>query len=533
MAKKSFIQGAAILGVAGILVKVLGAFFRIPLGNLIGDVGMAYYQAVYPVYNLFLAVSTAGIPVAISKMVSERNAVGRYNEGYRVFKISFLLMFAIGIVSASICFFGAEPYFTACKIPEAKYAMMALAPALLLVPMMASFRGYFQGNQNMKPTAVSQVVEQVFRVALGLSLAYVFLAKGLEYSAAGAAFGATAGSIGGILVVMIIYFAKRGRYKADIERSAGKKYESAGTILLKIFIVAVPITLGAAIMPIMNAIDVQIVMSRLQDAAGFSPAEAKALYGQLSGFSGSLINFPQVLTQAVSMSLVPVVAEMHKLGKVNDLRDNIYTGYRMAIIMGLPCAVGMMVIAEPIMLMFYPMQKASAVGASECLQVMAFGVIFLSSVQTLTGVLQGVGKQFVPVINMCFGAAAKVGLTYWLTGIPEINVKGAAVGTVAAYIIASTLNLMAVKHFTGTKFDFMMIYVKPGISVIVMGAVAWGVHTALSGFIGNALATLAAVGLAALTYGLMLLKTKAIAESEIRMLPKGDKLAKIVGKFVK
>ena len=164
---------------------------------------------------------------------------------------------------------------------------------------------------------------------------------------------------------------------------------------------------------------------------------------------------------------------------------------------------------------------------------MAFGVRFLSSVQTLPGVLQGVGKQFVPVINMCFGAAAKVGLTYWLTGIPEINVKGAAVGTVAAYIIASTLNLMAVKHFTGTKFDFMMIYVKPGISVIVMGAVAWGVHTVLDGFVGNALATLAAVGLAALTYGLMLLKTKAIAESEIRMLPKGDKLAKIVGKFVK
>ncbi|MCI8631518.1 MAG: polysaccharide biosynthesis protein [Firmicutes bacterium] len=533
MAKKSFIQGAAILGIAGIFVKVLGAFFRIPLGNLIGDVGMAYYQAVYPVYNIFLAVSTAGIPVAISKMVSERNAVGRYNEGYRVFKISFVLMFVIGVVSASVCFFGAEPYFTACKIPEAKYAMMALAPALLLVPMMASFRGYFQGNQNMKPTAVSQVMEQVFRVALGLVLAYMLLAKGLEYSAAGAAFGATAGSVGGILVVVIIYFVKRGQYRTNIEKSADRKYESAGLILAKIFMFAVPITLGAAIMPIMNAIDVPIVMNRLQDAAGFSYEEAKALYGQLSGFTGSLINFPQVLTQAVSMSLVPVVAEMYKLGRTSDLRDNIYTGYRMAIIMGLPCAVGMMVIAEPILLMFYPLQKASAVGAAQCLQVMAFGVIFLSSVQTLTGVLQGVGKQFIPVINMCFGAVAKVGLSYWLTGIPEINVKGAAIGTVAAYIIASVLNLMAVKHFTGTKFDFMMIYGKPGISALVMGAVAWSMQRVLAGFAGNALSTLIAIGLAALTYGLMLLKTKAIAENEIKMLPKGDKLAKIVGKFIK
>ena len=532
MAKKSFIQGAAILGIAGIFVKVLGACFRIPLGNMIGDVGMAYYQAVYPVYNIFLAVSTSGIPVAISKMVSERNAIGRYNEGYRVFKISFFLMFLIGIVSSLICFLGAEPYFTACEIPEAKYAMMALAPALLLVPMMASFRGYFQGNQNMKPTAYSQVMEQVFRVILGLMLAYFLLPRGLEFSAAGAAFGATAGSIGGVLVVIILYFLQRGKYKENIEKSRGRNYESAGRILSRIVAFAVPITLGAAIMPIMNAIDVPIVMNRLQNAAGFTPIEAKALYGQLSGFTGSLINFPQVLTQAVAMSLVPVVAEMYQLEKINELRDNVHTGYRMAIIMGLPCAVGMMVIAEPIMLMFYPMQKASAVGAAECLAIMAFGVIFLSSIQTLTGVLQGIGKQMVPVVNMCVGAAVKVGLTYWLTGIPQVNVKGAAIGTVSAYIIASILNMLAVKYFTGTKFDMVMIYLKPGFSAVIMGICAWGGHRLLVGVVGNALATAVAILFAALIYGLMLLKTKAITENEIKMLPKGEKLARIAGRFL-
>lgn len=533
MAKKSFIQGAAILGIAGILVKVLGACFRIPLGNLIGDVGMAYYQAVYPVYNIFLAVSTAGIPVAISKMVSERNALGRYHEGYRVFRISFLLMFLIGALSSSVCFFGAEPYFTACGIPEAKYAMMALAPALLLVPMMASFRGFFQGNQNMKPTAVSQVTEQVFRVALGLSLAYVWLPKGLEFSAAGAAFGATAGSIGGILVVVLLYFMRRGQYRSGIEKSSGRIYESAGKILGKIILFAVPITLGAAIMPIMNAIDVPIVMNRLQNAAGFSATEAKALYGQLSGFTGSLINFPQVLTQAVAMSLVPVVAEMYQLRRQSELRENIHTGYRMAIIMGLPCAVGMMVIAEPIMLMFYPMQRASAVGAAECLRIMAFGVIFLSSIQTLTGVLQGIGRQMVPVVNMCFGAAAKIALTYILTGIPSINVKGAAIGTVSAYIIASILNLLAVKRFTGTRFDLSMIYLKPGLSALVMGAFAWGAHRLLLGLLGNALATALAILIAAFVYGWMLLKTGAITEDEIRTLPKGEKLAKIASRITR
>ncbi len=533
MAKKTFIQGAAILGMAGIIVKILGAFFRIPLGNMIGDNGMAYYQAVYPIYNIFLAISTAGIPVAISKMVSERNALGRYYDGYRVFKVSFFLMFMIGTASFLLCFFGAEAYFTACMIPEAQYAMRALAPALLLVPIMASFRGYFQGNQNMKPTAFSQVVEQIFRVGVGLTLAYVFLGRGLEYAAAGAAFGATAGSLGGIMVVMLIFVISKKRYKKNIERSKSNSEESAAYILGRIVVFAVPITLGAAIMPIMNAIDVPIVMSRLQGSAGFSYAEAKALYGQLSGFSGSLINFPQVLTQAIAMSLVPVVAEMHKLGKTHELRDNIHTGFRMAVTVGLPCAVGLMVLAEPIMLMLFPMQKASAVGAAQCLIIMAFGVVFLSSVQTLTGVLQGIGRQLVPVINMCFGAAAKIALTYWLTGIPAINVKGAAIGTVAAYIIASVLNLIAVKRYTGTQFDLGLVYLKPGISAVVMGIVAWVTYHLLSGVIGGTLATLAAIALAAFVYGYMLLKTRAITRDELAGMPKGRHLVRIADRFIK
>ncbi|MDD2217912.1 MAG: polysaccharide biosynthesis protein [Eubacteriales bacterium] len=533
MAKKTFIQGAAILGMAGIIVKILGAFFRIPLGNLIGDNGMAYYQAVYPVYNIFLAISTAGIPVAISKMVSERNALGRYHDGYRVFKVSFLLMFFIGTISFMICFFGAEAYFTACMIPEAKYAMMALAPALLIVPMMASFRGYFQGNQNMKPTAASQVVEQCFRVVTGLTLAFVFLKYGLEFAAAGAAFGATVGSLGGIIIVLLIFFTSKKKYRQNIEDSKKGNEESVGYILGRIVVFAVPITLGAAIMPIMNAIDVPIVMTRLQETAGFSYSEAKSLYGQLSGFSGSLINFPQVLTQAIAMSLVPVVAEMHKLKKNHELRDNIHTGLRMAIVVGLPCAVGLMVLAEPIMVMLYPMQKASAAGAAQCLTILAFGVIFLSSVQTLTGVLQGIGRQMVPVINMCFGAAAKIALTYWLTGIPDINVKGAAIGTVAAYIIASTLNLVAVKKYTGTNFDFTMVYLKPAISAIVMGIVAWTTHKLLFTLLGGTMATLIAIALAAFVYGYMLLKTRAVTRSEMENMPKGKKIVKIVDRFIK
>ncbi|MBQ2747280.1 MAG: polysaccharide biosynthesis protein [Firmicutes bacterium] len=530
MAKKSFIQGAAILGMAGILVKVLGACFRIPLGNMIGDVGMAYYQAVYPVYNLFLAISTAGIPIAISKMVSERNAIGRYNEGYRVFKISFGLMFAIGIVSAIICYAGAEFYFEWCGIPEAKYAMRALAPAICFVPLMASFRGYFQGNQNMSPTAISQLIEQFFRVVVGLVLAGMLMTRGLEFAAAGASFGATAGSIGGVCTVAIIYILTKNKYRDNIEKSAGTTYQSSASILKDIVYFAVPITLGAAIMPIMNAIDVPIVMDRLA-YAGFSETESKALYGQLSGFTGSLINFPQVLTQAVAVSIVPVISEMNKLGKIKELQENAQMGLRMSMLMGIPCAVGMMVLAEPIMLLFYPMQKASARGAAECLVIMAIGVIFFSGMLTLTGILQGAGKQMVPVKNMCVGVVFKIVLTYVLCGIPEINVKGAAIATLVTYIVVFWIDVYTVKKYTGTRFNYGVIYGKPGIAAVVMGIVVWAGHKVLTGIIGNSLATVAAVGLGVAVYGIMILKTKAINRDELRTFPKGNTLVKIVDKL--
>ncbi|MGN0710404.1 MAG: polysaccharide biosynthesis C-terminal domain-containing protein, partial [Anaerovoracaceae bacterium] len=281
---------------------------------------------------------------------------------------------------------------------------------------------------------------------------------------------------------------------------------------------------------IMNAIDVGIVMRRLQET-GWSYEAANSMYGQLTGMAGPLINFPQVLTQAVAMSLVPAVAAAYKKKDMEFLRENVQTGLRMAIIIGFPCAFGLMSLAEPIMLLLYPMQKESAVSAAPCLFVMAAGVIFLSTVQTLTGVLQGVGKQMIPVRNLFIGAIAKVFITYTLTGVESINVKGAAMGTVAAYIIAASLNLMAVKKYTGARFDLKLTYLKPAAATIVMSAAAIAIHRVLLDILGNSLATLLAVAAAASVYCVMLFLTKSITREEIATLPKGKTLLKIADKF--
>lgn len=541
MARKTFLQGAVVLGVAGLIIKVMGAVFRIPLANIIGDTGMGYYQTAYPVYVLLLTLSTAGVPVAISRMVAERNALGNNYEAYRVFRISFALLFAIGISSSAVLFFGAEAIVTHLGNPGAKMAMMSIAPALLFVPMMASFRGFFQGLQNMNPTAISQVVEQLFRVSAGLTLAVVLVDRGLEYAAAGASFGATAGSVVGLLTVVGLFLYHRRSILEGVVRIKGGRSESSSRILIQILAIAIPITIGAAIMPIMNTIDVAIVIKRLA-ASGFTPDAANSLYGQLTGMAGPLINFPQVLTQAIAMSLVPAVAAAYKRKEMDFLRYNVELGLRTSLILGLPCALGLMTLSEPIMLLLYPAQRASAVSAAPSLFILSFGVIFLATVQTLTGVLQGIGKQLISVRNLAVGALAKVVLTYYLTAIPSVNIRGAAVGTVCAYIVASTLNLLAVTKYTGTRFDLRLTIIKPLISGLVMSAFVFATHRVVYIVLGNimdsinkanALATLLAILVGVLVYFVMLLKTRTITSEELKLLPKEDKWIRLFDRFKK
>jgi len=527
---RSFIKGAVILGIAGLIIKVLGAAFRIPLTNIIGDSGMGYYQTAYPIYVLFLTIATAGIPTAISRMVAERNAIDQPYEAHRVFKLSFMLLLGIGAFSSSILFFGAEGITRFIKEPEAVYAMKAIAPALFFVPLMASFRGYFQGLENMTPTATSQIIEQLFRVLVGLGLAVYLLPKGLQYAAAGASFGATAGGIFGFIGILIVYALNKKAIAASLENADKTPKESARKILWALLLIAVPITIGASIMPIINAIDAAVVKMRLIDI-GYDSDVARSLYGQLTGMAAPLINFPQVLTQAVAMSLVPVVASSHRRDDLDFMKKNIAMGLRYAFVLSVPCAVGMMVLSKPIMLLLYPLQPESAVNAASCLAILAMGIVFLATVQTLTGVLQGIGKQIIPVRNLFAGALVKIVITYVLTGIPSINVRGAALGTVMAYFVASLLNLLSVRKYTNATIDFKLTFLKPLVSAAVMGIVVMVVYQSMPLSLGNSLSTIFSISVGAVVYACMLFITKSISLEELETFPRADKLVKVLKKI--
>lgn len=526
-----FIKGAAILGIAGVVIKLLGAVFRIPLTNWIGDDGMSYYGFAYSIYGALLVLSTAGIPVAISRMVSERIAVGEYKNAHKVFKVATSMLFVIGIISFAVCYFGGE--FITAKLgnPEAALAVKAISPALLFVPLFSAFRGYFQGRQNMNPTAISEITEQLIRVIVGLYLAYKLLDMGLKEAAAGASFGASAGSVAGLAIIVVIYMLNRRTIHRKIDLN-NKQVEETGVLLRKIVAIAVPIIIGSEIMPMMTLIDTGIIMTRLQ-ATGWSYEEAKSLYGLLSGFCNSLIAFPQVFTQAVAVSLVPAIAAAFKIKDRHGVHQNIQLGYRTTMIMAFPCAFGIFALAEPILLLLYPAQKASAIAAVPTLMIMAISVIFLAITQTSVGVLQSIGKQMVPVINLAIGCVGKVIATFILVGIPVFNIKGAAIGTMIAYVVALVLNNHAVKKYTGTKFNYGLTYARPCIAAVIMGVCAYAAQRLTVGFLGNSISTLFSIMVGAIVYVILIFMVKAITLEEVETMPGGTKLVKILRKFVK
>jgi stage V sporulation protein B len=525
MTRENFLKGAAILGVAGIIVKILGAFYRLPISNIIKTEGMGYYQTAYPLYVLLLTISTSGFPVAIAKTVSEKRALKDYKGAHKVFKVALTGLFLCGIVTSLFVLLAAENIVEALGNKNAYYSLIALVPALFFVPIMSAFRGYFQGRQSMTPTAISQISEQIFRVVVGLFLTYYLLDRGIPKAAGGASFGGSIGAITGTLAIVLIYFSKKKDINKEIKLTVNHVEETTGEIIGNLLKIAIPITIGASIAPIMDTIDATMVMKRLQ-STGFSELQANDLYGQLKGFAQSLINLPQVFSMAIAISLVPAISDAYARKEYKDIRDIVSSGVRMTLLIGLPCAFGLFVLGKPILRLLYfknPIEKLNSAG--EILEILSFGVIFLTLVQSLTAILQGLGRPMIPVRNLFVGAIVKVFLTYTLTGIKSINVKGAAISTIVAYLIGSILDLISVKKYTKIKFNTMEVFIKPLISSIGMAFIAKAMYVLFLSMIGDKLSTVIAIIIGAITYLLLLIRTGSLTYDDFKMLPKGERFA--------
>ena len=489
MKKHSLIKGSLILGAAGITAKFMGIFFRWPLIMLIGDEGVGYYQMTYPLYMFFIAIST-GIPVAISKIVSENNALGKKDETFQVIKEAFLLMVILGTGTSAFFFFGAKPIIQLLKWDnKAYYSLVGVSLAPIIMSFMTVYRGFFQGLQNMIPSAVAQILEQIARVVVGVGLALVFLPLGIEYSAGGAAFGAVAGALSGGGYLFYKYKKVKKEYKV-------RRVPFNPDMLNRLLKIAIPISLGATVGSVMGLID-SILLPRKLLESGLDSRTSIILYAQLTGKAAVLTNIPLTLSMALCASLVPIIAENYILNNRLQVVTKVNTALKLSFAIALPSFAGLYVLALPIMQIVFPGRYEGY----EILRYLSISIPFIILAQTTTAVLQGTGRYILPVVNLFIGCVIKVILTSVLVPISSVNIYGAVISNIASYSVASLLNLISLKICLSMKVEFYEILVKPVYATIIMMIAVTGTYTHLTYKLGSySLACLISIFLGIIIY---------------------------------
>ena len=466
-----FLKGTMILTISSIIVKVIGSLNWIILSRVLGGEGIGLYQMGFPIYLMAITVSSAGVPVAISIITSEKLANKDYRGAKRVFNVSLRLLLISGLIFSSALFFGADFLINQHIIRDSRayYSIIALAPAVFFVTFLASFRGYLQGWQIMTPTATSEVVEQLVRVITILVFADLFMPYGLAYAAGGASMGAGAGAFCALLVLMWFYRRLKRRLHEEIEAQDDSiPQESAGHIIKRLLKLALPVSLTSLMLPIGANLDLLIVPQRLE-VAGFDVRHATELFGYLTGMAVPLVNLATIFTAAMTISLVPSISESRTLERFDAIRDKIRLAFRVAMIITFPCFMGLFFLAEKVAALIY-----NAPGAAGAIQTMSVGILFLGMHQISTGILQGLGKTAIPVINMILACLVKVVMSWWLTAIPLLGIKGASMATVADFAVAAIINMGFIYKYTGFTFSLGSL-LKPLLAAGVMGAVIYAV----------------------------------------------------------
>ena len=465
-----------VLTAAGIIVKILGGLNRILLSRLLGGEGIGLYQMAYPVYILLLSIIGAGIPIAVSIMIAEEAARGHYSGVRRIFRVTLAFMTVVAVLCGLALPFGAQAmvHFGIVRDARAFPALAVLAPALTLSVIACCFRGYFQGLQQMTPTALSQIVEQLVRVVVMLGFAALLLPYGLDYAAGGASLGAGAGGFAAWLVLVYYYYKLKRSLPVD-----GPKFEqeSIKHILKRLIVLAIPISLSSIMLPVVSNLDLLIVPRRLE-VAGYSTHQATELFGYLTGMSVPLINLATILTAAMAMSLVPAISHSFTLKEFDEIRERTATSMRVSFLVTIPFSVILYVMAGPIVTFIY-----NAPAATDATRAVAIAICFLGLHQISTAILQGLKKPKIPVINMGVACVAKVLCNWFLVAIPALGITGASYATVADIGVAAVLNMFFIYRKIGYVIDVRVV-LKNIISAAIMGVIMYFMYDFLFPFLG-------------------------------------------------
>lgn len=582
--KQNVLNGAMILIVATALVKVIGAVYKIPLTGIIGSLGRGYFASAYNIYTPIYAISMAGLPVAVSTIVSRNAALGKYRDVKQVMKITFPLFLVLGLVGSGVLLVAAKPYVTSVGSPLAIYSVMAIAPSTLFCCIMSTYRGYYEGLNNMYPTAISQVIESLGKLVFGLAFSYGIVDYAeKQIAATGAVFGQTittesdkaivyamaaAAAILGVTlgtVLGAVYTILRHKFKKDgISKEMLINSPLAAPrrdIVKELVSIAGPAALSSLVLNVTNFIDTWMIQNRLKSVVATSYDVIYGAYGNsidaagvakdtvhtfLYGAYDTTLDFRNLvptIMMTLGVSAIPVISAAMAKKDMKNVNATVNTVFRTTMLIALPAGAGFFALSEPILSLLYngtENQSGIAVAAPVlALYGLMMPILTLSS--PLTNILQAIGRADVPAKSLALGCVFKIGLNYILIGIPSINIKGAVFGTAFFYLLCIFYNYIVLKKETGVKIELKTVIVKPLISAVLCGASAWGVYRLLGSALtfgdmsgrlnGQSLACLISICVAVVVYAISVLLMKTLVKDDILMLPKGEKIAEILEKY--
>lgn len=582
--KQNVLNGAMVLVVATALVKIIGAVYKIPLTSIIGSLGRGYFASAYNIYTPVYAISMAGLPVAVSAIVSKNAALGKYRDVKQVLKLTFPLFLGLGVVGTGALLLAAKPYVESVGSPLAIYSVFAIAPSILFCCIMSTYRGYYEGLSNMYPTAISQVIESLGKLVFGLVFSYAMLdyantqieltgsvfgfkveteADGAivyALAAAGAILGVTLGTVfGAIYTILRHKIRKDGINKEMLINSPLASPKK--TTIKEIIAIAVPTAASSLVLNITNFIDTFMIQNRLESVVANNYDTIMGIYGSsvnaaniakenihtfLYGAYDTTLDFrnlvPTVM-MTLGVSAIPIISAAVAKKDFKLVNGTVNTVFRITMLIALPAGAGFFALSEPIMNLLYKgtENEAGIAIAAPVLGLYGLMMAILTLSSPLTNILQAIGRADVPAKALALGCVFKIGLNYILIGIPEINVKGAVFGTAFFYLLCIFYNYAVLRKETGVRIDIKTVIVKPFIAAALCGGAAYGSYAVLckvmtfgdmsSRFNGHSLACLVSIGVAVLVYAISVLLMKTLVKDDILMLPKGEKLAKILEKY--
>ena len=539
--KQNFLQGAALLAIATAIVKVIGAFYKLPLNMAIGAEGYSYFTTAYDIYSVLLLVSTAGLPVAVSRMISQASTLQQHNRLRKIFRTALLIFTIIGVVSTVLMMAGAKWLANIMNQPDAWISIICLGPCGLMICLMSAYRGYFNGQGNMIPTSVTQVIEALGKLVVGLALAFliIYSTGNVALAAGGAIIGVTVGSAIA-LVYMLAKFRRSYRSLSVTPEEAGTTGQTAKALLA----IAIPITIGSAGLQLLTVIESGLYMDRLVHlietnqymghmvTGSVTAQKAAATLKGLFNMTQTIFNMPCAFIIPITVSVLPAVTSFLTMGDDRGVRETEESAARITGLLSLPCAVGLTVLARPIMALLGGYEGEQLELSAQFMAIQGITVFLYAIIQYTNALLQSHGYVNVPVVNMLSSGVVRLVLVYVMVGNPNIGLTGAPVGAFIGYLLIAVLNLTAIRRKVSQKPRLLKNLLRPVMPALIMGVVVFFCYKALVGVLGidgsRIILCGAPIAVGAIVYFVCVVLMKSITREDCLLLPKGEKIAKLL-----